>query len=177
MATDSDSSRREFLGTLSAGAAAAGTLAASSAATAQGATSLKIVDFHNHYISPSWSLTNLAKMPAAARTSQEKINANMQSEAALLASIESAGIAARVINSPTAFLEDADGNPPADATRRINDQIAETCSKHASKLYGLATVDAFSGDDAARELTRAVKELRLRGVFVESAKKNLLLGD
>ena len=34
-----------------------------------------------------------------------------------------------------------------------------------------------SGDAGARELTRAVKELRLRGVFVESAKRDLLLGD
>jgi aminocarboxymuconate-semialdehyde decarboxylase len=177
MAKDSESSRREFLGTLSAGVAVAGTLAAPSAATAQSMTSLKIVDFHNHYISPSWTMTNLSRMPAAARPAQEKINANMQSESALLASIEQAGIAARVINSPTAFLEDADGNPPAEATRRINDQIAETCARNPAKLYGLATVDAFSGDDAARELTRAVKELRLRGVFVESAKKNLLLGD
>jgi predicted TIM-barrel fold metal-dependent hydrolase len=174
MLTNIRSSRREFLGALSAGMAAAGTLTASSEVTAQTAASLKIVDFHNHYISPSWTLTNLARVPAAA---QEKINANMQSEGALLASIEQAGIAARVINSPTAFLEDADGNPPPDATRRINDQMAETCARHAGKLYGLATVDPFSGDEAARELTRAVRELKLRGVFVESAKKNLLLGD
>ena len=33
------------------------------------------------------------------------------------------------------------------------------------------------GDAGARELTRAVKELRLRGVFVESARSDLLLGD
>ena len=49
-------------------------------------------------------------------------------------------------------------------------------AKHPGKLYGLATVDAFSGDDGARELTRAVKELKLRGVFLESAKRDLLLG-
>ena len=86
MATDSESSRREFLGTLSAGMAAAGAIATPTAATAQSAAPLKIVDFHNHYISPSWSLTNLERMPAAARASQEKINANMQSESALLTS-------------------------------------------------------------------------------------------
>jgi aminocarboxymuconate-semialdehyde decarboxylase len=174
---DSEASRREFLGTLSAGVAAAGAISAPSTASAQSAAPLKIVDFHNHYISPTWTLTNLARMPAAARAAQEKININLQSESALLASIETAGIAARVINSPTAFLEDADGNPPADATRRINDQIAETCARNKGKLYGLATIDPFSGDDAARELTRAVKDLGLRGVFVESAKKDLLLGD
>jgi aminocarboxymuconate-semialdehyde decarboxylase len=47
-------------------------------------------------------------------------------------------------------------------------------SKNPGRLYGLATVDVYAGDDAARELTRAVKELGLRGVFVESAKRDLL---
>ena len=72
MATDSEFSRREFLGALSAGVAVAGTLAATSEATAQSAASLKIVDFHNHYIGPSWTLTNVATAPAAARAAQEK---------------------------------------------------------------------------------------------------------
>jgi aminocarboxymuconate-semialdehyde decarboxylase len=55
--------------------------------------------------------------------------------------------------------------------------MAEVCARHPGKLHGLATVDAYSGDAGARELTRAVKELRLRGVFVESARGDLLLGD
>ena len=52
MAVESDTSRREFLGALSAGVAAAGSLAAATEATAQGAAPLKIVDFHNHYMGP-----------------------------------------------------------------------------------------------------------------------------
>ena len=54
--------------------------------------------------------------------------------------------------------------------------MAELVAKHPGKLYGLATVDAFSGDDGAREVTRAVKDLKLRGLFLESAKRDLLLG-
>ncbi|HEY5965354.1 MAG TPA: amidohydrolase family protein [Xanthobacteraceae bacterium] len=177
MVTIGNSSRREFIGALSAGVAAAGAVAATSEATAQGGSPLKIVDFHNHYMGPSWTLTNLANVPPPARPAWEKINANLQSENALIASVESAGLAARVINTPTAFIEDADGKVPADATQRINDRMAEVCARHPGKLHGLATVDAFSGDAGARELTRAVKELRLRGVFVESARGDLLLGD
>ena len=171
-----NSSRREFLGALERGVAAAGSLAAATEAAAQGAAPLKIVDFHNHYIGPSWTLTNLANVPPAARPACEAINRNLQSPDALLSSVESAGIAARVINTPTAFIEDADGKIPPGTIERINDQMAELVAKHPGKLYGLATVDAFSGDDGARELTRAVKELKLRGVFVESAKRDLLLG-
>ena len=177
MVTIGNSSRREFIGALSAGVAAAGAVAATSEATAQGGVPLKIVDFHNHYMGPSWTLTNLANVPPPARPAWEKINANLQSENALIASVESAGLSARVINTPTAFIEDADGKVPADATQRVNDRMAEVCARHPGKLHGLATVDAYSGDAGARELTRAVKELRLRGVFVESARGDLLLGD
>ena len=49
-------------------------------------------------------------------------------------------------------------------------------SNFPASCYGLATVDAFSGDAAARELTRAVRELGLRGVFLESARRDLILG-
>ena len=163
MTIESNSSRREFLGTLSAGVAVAGSLAAATEATAQGVAPLKIVDFHNHTIGPSWTLTNLANVPPAARPAFEAINRNMQSPDALLASVEAAGIAARVINTPTAFIEDADGKLPPGTIERVNDQMAELVARHSGKLYGLATVDAFSGDDGAREVTRAVKDLKLRG--------------
>src|SRR4051794_25286711 len=176
MTIESDSSRREFLGALSAGVAAAGSLAAPMEATAQGPAPLKIVDFHNHTIGPSWTLTNLANVPPAARAAVEALNRNLQSQDALLASVETAGIAARVINTPTAFIEDADGKLPPGTIERVNDQMAELVAKHPGKLYGLASVDAFSGDDGAREVTRAVKDLKLRGVFLESAKRDLLLG-
>ena len=115
-------------------------------------------------------------MPPAARATWERINSNLQTQSSLMASIEAAGIAARVINTPSAFIEDADGNVPAGAEQRINDQMGELAGKLPGKLYGLATVDAFTGDAGARELTRAVKELKLRGVFVESAKRDLVLG-
>ena len=176
MAVESNSSRREFLGALSAGVAVAGSLAAETEATAQGAAPLKIVDFHNHTIGPSWTMTNLANAPPAARPAVEALNRNLQSQDALLASVETAGIAARVINTPTAFIEDADGKVPPGTIERINDRMAELVAKHPGKLYGLATVDAFSGDDGAREVTRAVKDLKLRGLFLESAKRDLLLG-
>ena len=66
--------RREFLAAAGAGAAAT-TLASSSDTAAQGASPMKIVDFHNHYMGASWTLTNLASLPPAARPAWEKINA------------------------------------------------------------------------------------------------------
>jgi predicted TIM-barrel fold metal-dependent hydrolase len=176
MTDEPGTSRREFMAAVSASVAAASLAAAS--AHAEGATAAppKIIDFHNHYMGPSWTLTGLNDIPAKARPAWEKTYANLQSQDALLASVETAGIAARVVNTPTAFIEDADRNIPADAERRINDAMAALVAKFPNKLYGLATVNAFSGDDAARELTRAVRELGLRGVFLESARGDVILG-
>ena len=172
-------SRREFLGGLSAAAAVAGLGTASGDTSAQGLAPLTIVDFHSHYVGPDWTLTTVAAAAPSEVPRWRAINASLASEAALLRSTETTGVSARVINTPTAFLEDADGNVPPDSHRRINDQMAALCAKHAGRFHGLATVDPFAGDAGARELARAVKELRLRGVFVESAssRRGLLLGD
>jgi aminocarboxymuconate-semialdehyde decarboxylase len=161
--------RREFLGAAGAATLATGSL------DAQAQAPLKIIDFHNHYVGPSFNLTTLADLPPAARPLWEGINRNLASPDALVSSIEGANIAGRVINTPTAFIEDAEGSVPPGTIQRINDQLAEIVAKNPGKLYGLATVDTFGGEASARELTRAVKQLGMRGVFVESGKGELLL--
>src|SRR5208337_4454638 len=133
-------SRRRFIAAVGA-SAAAGSLVAAGDSVAQGAPDMKIIDFHNHYMGSSWTLTTLNGLPSAARARWEKINANLQSEKLLVDSIAAAGISARVLNTPTAFIEDADGNVPPDAYKRANDEMAELVARHPGKLYGLASVD------------------------------------
>ena len=138
-----ESSRREFLGGVGAIAALTGLGAAPVGATAQ--SPLTIVDFHNHYVDPSWALTTVGLAAPSDRPRWHAINSKLQSAATLLGSMAASGVSARVINTPTAFLEDADGNVPKDAHPRINDQVAALCATHTGTLHGLATVDAFAG--------------------------------
>ena len=142
--------------------------------TPQSTPPLKIVDFHSHYVGPSFTLTTLARVPQAQRTYWEGVNRLLADPGALIASIEGDGIAARVINTPLEFVQDADGKVQPDTIGRINDAIAGLVSRHPDRLYGPATVDAYSGEAGANELTRAVRELGLSGVFIESAKGQLL---
>ena len=142
--------------------------------SAEPASPFKIIDFHNHYVGPSFRLTTLAGLPPAQRDFWEQVNRQLADPDRLIASLESSGIGARVISTPLEFLADADGCVPPDTIPRINDAMAELVSRHPGRLYGLATVDAYSGEAGARELTRAIEELGLRGVFVESAKGHLL---
>jgi len=79
------------------------------------------------------------------------------------------------VNTPLEFIQDPDGDIAPGTIPRINDHLAELVNRHPNRIFGLATVDAYSGEDGARELTRAVRELGLRGVFVQAAKKELFI--
>jgi predicted TIM-barrel fold metal-dependent hydrolase len=137
---------------------------------------LQVIDFHNHFVGPSFRTTTQERIKnPAARAAWARIDALLESPDALLASLDETGVAARVINIPTAFLEDADGNVPPDTHRRINDEVAAMVAKNPGRIHGLATIDAFSGEAGAREVQRAYDDLGLRGIFVESASGDLLL--
>jgi predicted TIM-barrel fold metal-dependent hydrolase len=173
--------RRKFLAGAGAATLATGLHAAAAHAQAVVAPAgrdrpaLKVIDFHNHYVGSAFTSRAGAAAPAAQKAYFERVNRNLSDPQALLSSIETAGIAARVVNTPLEFLQDADDEVPPDTSRRINDGLAELVGKNPGRLYGLATVDAYSGEAGAHELTRAVRELGLRGAFVASASKDLFL--
>src|ERR1700704_1243106 len=95
--------RRKFLGTLGAtagvAAVAAGSLSAHMPAAAQkiddkNAAPLKIIDFHNHYMGPSLTLTNLAAVPPAQKQYWEGVNRRLAGPAAWTGSIHMARVIA-----------------------------------------------------------------------------------
>jgi predicted TIM-barrel fold metal-dependent hydrolase len=168
--------RREFLRL----SAAAMTLAATPLPTtaqqpAQGVATLRVVDFHNHYVGPNFAAAAGAGTPAAQQAYWQTVNRNLASPDALVASLDAAGVVARVVNTPLEFLRNAGRDLAHDTVPRINDALAELVLRHPGRLYGLATVDAYAGEDAATELTRAIRGLGLRGVIVEAAKGDLFL--
>ena len=177
--------RRKFLGTLGASAGvaavAAGSLNTHMPAAAQkiddkNAAPLKIIDFHNHYMGPSLTLTQPRRCAARAKA----VLGRGQPQAC----------------GPGC----ADGVNRVGGDRRPCDQHADRLhrgrgwqgsgrclpahqrSPRGTGQHGiLAAFTAWprstpiAETPAHGELTRAVRELGLRGVFVESAKNDLLL--
>ncbi len=137
--------------------------------------SLSIIDFHSHHVPPQWQLTTLRNFAPSQRSRWERINARLVDRGALTAAIDDDDIAGRVVNIPTALFSFGREVPTIDVFRRINDQLADVVSTQPNALHGLASVDVFGGETAAKELTRAVRGLKLRGVFVESEKDGRLL--
>jgi len=108
-----------------------------------------VIDFHNHFV---------GNLPSEAPRAWPML----ADRGALERSLEQ--VEARVMSTP---LEFAPGVP----VQRINDAMAELVATD-ERLVGLATIDAYGAQD--RELERAVAQLGLRGVFIESAKGQLL---
>jgi len=179
---DSLLARRDFIATVAGGLAAMKASLSSLPAQAQvGPTSerigpLTVIDFHNHFLGPTFTpIVGGSSPPPALKAYFAEVNRNLTDAHALMSSIDRGKVAARVINTPLEFIQDPNGDVPPDLVRRINDQLAELVSKHEGQLFGLATVDAYGGEASALEVIRAVRELGLRGVFVAGAKKDLLL--
>lgn len=136
---------------------------------------IPIIDFHCHHVPACFPLTTVANAPPSQKARWAATNRLVADERLLLADIESGDLAARVVNTPTAHICDAHGHVPHDTIMRINDELAALQQRHPGRIHALATVDAYDGDRAARELERAVTRLGLRGVFVECAKGDLLI--
>jgi predicted TIM-barrel fold metal-dependent hydrolase len=111
-----------------------------------------LIDFHNHFI---------GSLPSEAPVKWP----SLADEMGLARSLDVVGT--RVISCPLEFVA---GVP----VQNVNDAMARLIEKYRGRLIGLASVDAYAGREAAEELTRAVKARGLRGVFVESAKEELL---
>jgi aminocarboxymuconate-semialdehyde decarboxylase len=138
-------------------------------------TSARIIDFHSHHIPSDWEPILAPGQSDFQRERWTRINRRIADPRALLESIEAGDLDGRVVNIPAALFTPPGATIPADTFRRVNDKLAEVTAGSPGRLHGIASVDAFAGEVAATELVRAVKTLGLRGVFLESAKDDLLL--
>ena len=93
----------------------------------------------------------------------------------LLSDIRDGELSAWVVNIPANLIADADGHVAHETIVAMNDDLAALVARHPGRIHGLASVDAYDGDRAAREAERAIRELGLRGLFVDCARGDLLI--
>jgi predicted TIM-barrel fold metal-dependent hydrolase len=94
---------------------------------------------------------------------------------AQLVAMDSVGIDAKVLSAPAALLVEPGQSLPLALMKRINDRFAELGATYPERLLALATIDAFQGDVAAREVERAIKTLGLGGICVDCAQEGRFL--
>ena len=136
---------------------------------------LEIIDFHCHHVPAKFELTAARAAPPAQRARWEAIAGKLSDEALLTRDIREGVLGGRVVNIPAQLIADADGRVPHDNIMAINDHVADLVARHPGRLHGLASVDAYDGDRAAREAERAIGKLGLRGLFVDCARGELMI--
>ena len=139
------------------------------------ASASSLIDFHCHHVPARFEVTAGRFAPASQRARWEAIAAKLADEWLLLKDIDDGHLAGRVINIPAGLIADSDGFAPHDTIVAINDHVAGLVARHPGRLYGLASVDPYDGDRAAREAERAIRDLGLLGLFVDCARGDMLL--
>jgi predicted TIM-barrel fold metal-dependent hydrolase len=134
-----------------------------------------ILDFHNHYIPARFEQTAVRSAPANQRARWEALARRLSDEDFLLKDIREGDIAARVVNIPAQLIADAEGCVPHETIRAMNDDLAALVGRYPGRIYGLASVDAYDGDRSAREAERAIRDLGLRGLFVDCARGDVMI--
>jgi predicted TIM-barrel fold metal-dependent hydrolase len=83
-----------------------------------------------------------------------------------LKSMDESGIDVEVLSTSGPGPDLVPGQGGIDMAREINDHLAAACAKHPDRFAGFASLPMLSPDAAAKELTRAVKELGFVGAMV-----------
>ena len=138
-------------------------------------TPLKVIDFHNHHIPARFAPAVVAAAPANQRARWEALAVKLSDETLFLKDIVAGELSGRVVNLPGALIADAEGRVPHDTIRAMNDDLAGLVARHPGRIYGLASVDAYDGDRSGREAERAIRDLGLRGLFVDCARGELMI--
>ncbi len=147
---------------------------------------MKIIDMEAHFLTNDYleHLLNRKQMPKASTegnvfkvwyTNDFFIERAIEANAPLLdlgegrlRAMDAAGISIQVLsltNPHIQYFEPSEGTAWA---RRVNDELATAVRKYPDRLVGLASVAPQSPEEAADELERAVTELGLKGVCIQS---------
>ncbi|MGH2361936.1 MAG: amidohydrolase family protein [bacterium] len=136
---------------------------------------LSIIDFHNHHIPTRFEQNVVQASPANQRARWEVLARRLSDEDLLLKDIREGDISARVVNIPPALIADAEGRVPHETIMAMNDDLAGLVARYPGRIHGLASVDGYDGDRSAREAERAIRDLGLRGLFVDCARGDLMI--
>lgn len=135
-------------------------------------TDWKIIDFHTHIRPPGTKPRPLGgvQLSEGEQAIQQTRFRKLLDVDLLVKESEEAEIDLRLLSATIEGFFGTEGPTDIDQIRRINDFLAETQQRHPGRLGGLATIDAFSGETGAREVERAVKELKLAGIVIDSSR-------
>lgn len=135
---------------------------------------LDIVDIHTHLWPPAWGPGGKYAKPASGFAPE--IYRRITTPQALVDEFEAAGVSLAIVTATIESLFGAAGPVDPAAVQEANDWLA-TLPHRSQSLAGFAVTDAFSGEAGARESERALGELGLSGLVIDSSRDGKFLSD
>ena len=94
-----------------------------------------------------------------------------------IAAMDDAGIDVQILSYATPSAERLEPSLAKELTRQANDALAAAVSKHPDRFLGFATLPMLDPPAAARELERAVRDLRFVGAMINGHVNGRYLDD
>lgn len=136
--------------------------------------SLDVVDIHTHLWPPAWAPGG-SRAKAHFAFPAETLR-RITTPQALIDEFRSAGVSLAVVTATIESLFGAEGPVDFDGIREANDWLAELQRGHDT-IAAFGLTDVFSGDQGAREAERAIVELGLSGLVIDSGRDGRFIGD
>lgn len=135
---------------------------------------LDIVDIHTHLWPAEWGADGSKRISAGlADTVLKKI----VDPASMIDEFSSAGVSLAVLSTTTESLFGMEKATDPAVIAGVNDWLAGLVKTYPNRLAALATIDPFSGEVGAQEAERALGELGLAGLVVDSYRDGKFIGD
>ncbi len=135
---------------------------------------LDVVDIHTHLWPPAWAPGGRRARPGG--SFPPEIQRKITSPSALVEEFGASGVSLAVVTSTVESLYGAEGPVDLSGIREANDWLAGLAGGHAS-VAAFAVTDIFEGEAGAREAERAIVELGLSGIVVDSSRDGRFLAD
>lgn len=124
----------------------------------------QLLDIHTHFRPSGWvSPHKPAPAPGSAPEKHEDLEA-------LVAESNDKGVHARALSATVEALFGLEIKPDTPTINGVNEYLAEAVRQRPDNFLGLATVDAYSGDDGAEQARYAIEELGLQGIVIDSSR-------
>jgi aminocarboxymuconate-semialdehyde decarboxylase len=135
---------------------------------------LDIVDIHTHLWPPAWGPGGKYAKPAGSFSPE--IFRKITTPSALVDEFRDAGVSLAVVTATIESLFGAEGPVDFSAIAEANDWLADLVKTEPS-LAAFGVTDVFSGEQGAREAERAIVDLGLPGLVIDSSRGGKFLAD
>ncbi|WP_449394603.1 amidohydrolase family protein [Devosia riboflavina] len=135
---------------------------------------LDIVDIHTHLWPPAWGPGGKFVKPFGGFSPE--IYRKITTPSALVDEFKSAGVSLAVVTATIESLFGAEGPVDFAGVAEANDWLASLVAAEPS-LAAFAVTDVFAGEEGAAEAERAVVDLGLSGLVIDSSRNGKFLAD